>query len=93
MISLSKKFQKSQFQKTRKVVEKIRLEMIVAPVVLRPSFSFPAEDDASKFAKKDEESEKKKLQSVVRGDVLQCSSSSSGFAIYLSSSIVMMMAS
>ena len=66
--------------------------MIVAPVVLRSSFSFPAEDDASKFAKKDEESEKK-LQSVVRGDVLQCSSSSSGFAIYLSSSIVMMMAS
>ena len=34
--------------------------MIVAPVVLRSSFSFPAEDDASKFAKKDEESEKKK---------------------------------
>ena len=50
--------------------------MIVAPVVLCPSFSFPAEDDASKFAKKGEESEKKKLQSVVRGDVLQCSSSS-----------------
>ena len=48
--------------------------MMVAPVVLRPSFSFPAEDDASKFAKKDEESKKKKKS--VRGDVLQCSSSS-----------------
>ena len=59
--------------------------------MLAALLSFPAGDDALKFAKKDEESKKKS----VRGDVLQCSSSSSPnwcFAIYLSSSIVMMMA-
>ena len=45
------------YQNTYSAKIKIWLEMIVAPVVLRSSFSFPAEDDASKFAKKDEESE------------------------------------
>ena len=61
--------------------------------MLAALLSFPAGDDALKFAKKDEESKKKKKS--VRGDVLQCSSSSPSwcFAIYLSSSIVMMMAS
>ena len=75
------------YQNTYSAKRKIWLEMIVAPVVLRSSFSFPAEDDASKFAKKDEESEKKKKKHQCRlrpSGVMFCNAARSSWLRHLS---------
>ena len=42
----------ANFQNTYSDKRTIWLEMIVPPVVLRSSFSFPAENDTSKYEKK-----------------------------------------